>query len=1112
MKVHTLVTLSSSSCLWFLYVSSLCTLCSCNQNSDPPILCILSERLVLIQIKNNLIDQANRLSSWVGKDCCSWSGVVCNNLTGHVQDIRLRGPDDSIHGHCHGSYDTDEELEEASKQMLGGTITPSVTKLSQLTYFDISCNDFGSIQIPAFLGSFQNLRYLNISKSQFSGEIPYQLGNLSTLRVLDLHGDLISSGMHSKSLKWLKDLKKLQHLNMSGIDLSGASDWFQVISKLPSLLEIHFSSCGLIRFPGNQTSVSFTSLKVLDLSFNLFLDSLLPGWIFSLHNLVSLDLNGCLIGGLSPGIENGFHSMPSLRTLSVSSNPFLNSSSLLNELSSLRNIRFLDVSNCNISAPILGNLQNLSLIVHLDMSNNQIVEEIPKSLSNLCNLVTLDLQSNNFYGNVSELLERFCECESPRLELLALRGNYVVGQLPEKLGRLKNLGSIDLAYNKLTGTIPYSVGSLSLLKTFQMNINQLTGSIPNTIGGLSSLNFLDLSYNNLNGSLPESIGRLGELVFLTVHHNSLTGIVTEKHLFNLTSLTTLWIGDNKLVFKLNDKNWVPPFQLEVLRIGSCSLGPRFPLWIQSQTSLAEIDLANTNISDTIPNWIWTTFSSVTLLNMSHNNIQGKLGNASFLAPGAVLDLSFNRFHGVLPGHFNRPDLDFLDLSSNELSGSLEQFLCFGIQEPRQLRVLNLANNSMSGVIPDCWMNWEFLAILNFEKNQFLGTIPSSLGNLSSLLSLDMRNNKLSGNIPVSILNSKSLIIIELAENELVGRIPTSIGRNNTSLKLLSLRSNKLEGNIPEEICHLSSIQIMDFAHNILSGSLPTCFTNFTVISGSKTSSQFLLYDTLFQNQVLGSASLVTKGRVSTYKNILYLVTTLDLSNNKFSGSIPDELVSLLGLRYLNLSQNDLTGQIPNLFGKNGKLESLDLSLNHLDGKFPSSLSALTPLNFLNVSYNHLVGRIPTGPQLQTFPVSSFVGNELCGNPLPACLPNTNNPSGTNEEDDESNGIDWILVIFTLIGLVIGFWIVVGPLIVNKRWRKAYYHFLKRIWIKLQNFIYIIFPCFKRHEPSHEVFSSIDQVQQFDLSQYISGDLPKGFHQESSSEASSSTHKIYKSDY
>ncbi|XP_076891364.1 receptor-like protein EIX2 [Bidens hawaiensis] len=1065
-----------SSCLLFLLVSSLCNFCFCNQSSDP-VLCIPTERLALIDLKSNLTDPANRLSSWVGKDCCSWSGVVYDNISGHVHEIRLRGPD-----LFNGPYYFNDGSQEATKQILGGTISPSVIKLLQLRHLDLSQNNFGFSTVPAFIGSFQNLIYLNLSYSNFGGEIPHQLGNLSTLHVLDLQG----IDAKSKSLAWLKNLKGLQHLDMQFINLTKASDWFQVVSNLTSLQELHFSDCGLYQLPSNPTIVSYTSLIVLDLSNNYFGTSMLLGWIFSLRNLTLLDLTGCYISGVLAGIHGGFHSMPSLRTLFLATNIFMNSSSLLSGLSKLSNLRQLDVSKCDISSPILGNLQNLSFIEYVDLSDNRIVEEIPKSLSNLCNITTLCLRENKFSGNVSELLERFCECESPKMELLDFSGNYdLLGQLPERLGKLENLIEIDLSSNQLTGTIPVSIGSLSLLQILRFSNNQLSGLIPNTIGGLSSLNSLDLSYNKLNGSLPESIGRLSNLVTLSLYHNSLTGILTKNHFINLKSLIYLSVEDTKLVFKLNVNNWIPPFKLLTLRAGSCSLGPQFPSWIQSQTDLAHLDVSNTNISDTIPNWFWTAFPNVDYLNISHNNIQGELGDVNSFTPDATVDLSNNRLHGRL--HVNYSTTNILDLSNNRISGSLEQFLCFGIQKPRKLYFLNLANNNMSGVISDCWKNFGGLIILNLEKNRFSGIIPSSLGNISSLRSLEMDENRLYGNLPPWLLNSTSLVVIELAENELMGKIPSSIGRNSTSLRVLSLRSNKLEGKIPDEICHLTFLQILDLAHNDLSGNLPTCFTNFSVMSGSEALSSTLqheldlslglglhkyylvigpilkkiysglgpVYLGLGPIQII-TAALVTKGNTYTYSTILFQVTSLDLSDNKFSGPIPDELVRLLGLRYLNLSHNDLTGSIPNSFNKTGKLESLDLSMNHLEGNIPLSLSQLTALDYLNVSYNNLVGRIPTGPQLQTFNESFYTGNKLCGDPLPACLQNNGDTEVTTKRDDEADGVDWILVIFTLVGLVAGFWIILAPLFISRQWRIAYYHFLDETWFKLQNFIFLIF--------------------------------------------------------
>ncbi|GJW99326.1 receptor-like protein EIX2, partial [Tanacetum coccineum] len=405
-------------------------------------------------------------------------------------------------------------------------------------------------------------------------------------------------------------------------------------------------------------------------------------------------------------------------------------------------------------------------------------------------------------------------------------------------------------------------------------------------------------------------------------------------------------------------------------------------------SLGRNDLvASTGISDNIPNWFWDTFSGLRYLNISDNNLS---------------------------------------------SVSVDDFFCSKMDaEQKQVIYMNLGNTNLSGVLPDCWTNWEFLNILNFQDNNLSGEIPKTLANLSSLESLNMRNNKLSGQLPANLMNSKSLQIIDLAENEFIGGIPIPTGEKASILKLLSLRLNKLNGQIPNEICRLDSIQILDLADNNLSGNLPNCFSNFSVMTGKVDPDQIV---ELASNEFMGSAWLQMKGRINGYSSILGLVTLLDISGNNLSGLIPSEITQLVELRLLNLSSNRLTGKIPEKIGNMRILESLDLSSNQLDGAIPSTISRLSFLNWLNVSYNNLTGTIPLSTQLQSFQDSSFIGNKLCGPPLNLTCRAVEASDGGEKAYGGSDGPDWGLIASVLIGFVVGFWVIVAPLISSKQWR------------------------------------------------------------------------------
>ncbi|XP_076897297.1 receptor-like protein EIX2 [Bidens hawaiensis] len=975
------------------------------------------ERQALLRFKHGLIDDAGQLASWVpdeNSDCCKWPGIVCDNITGHVHKIHLSGKD------CYSDYySTGKAYDECLKQRLSGDLSPSLLNLKQLKHLDLSNNNFGGKQIPRFMGSLRNLRYLNLSSSEFGGTVPPQLGNLSELRTLSLGSRFYESyeSTSMMNMQWLSGFRFLYHLDMSGLNLSKAIDWFQVINTLSSLAELRLIRCELSYIDPYVHVYNLTSLTLLDLSYNNFSSSV-PWWIFSITNLVSLDLRMCNFHGPVPSSTSLFRNLTALKLLHVSGNNFMNSSSVLKDLSSSigGNIVSLDISSCDISSPVLDSLHNLTSLRSLDLSENQLTKTITKSLGNLCNLRELDLSYiESLQNTLAYILQSFFECKSPSLELLYLMHIGLSSHLPDSIGKLASLTELSLYHNLIVGHIASSIGQLLSLEYLNLSENQLNGSIPDSLGQLSKLNHLDISYNLLEG------------------------VVTEAHFDKLVSLKYLNGKGNNLSLRPRLSNWIPAFQLYELYLNSWLLGPQLPLWIELQKNLTELDISNTGI-EYMPETFWRSFTNLECLDMSQNRIQGTL--LSIPSTLRLLDLSYNEFGGKLTHLSNGEFPISLDLSNNFFVGSLHNLLCSnGV---KRTQALSLGNNSFSASIPECWEKWPRLRFLNLNNNNFSGGIPSTLGSLSWLESLSIRGNNLSGRLHASLMNLTSLVILQLDRNELVGSIPAWLGSKLSLLKLLNLRSNNFHGNIPHELCYLTMIQILDLADNNLSGNIPRCVNNFSVLSGKEniTDDQFSFY-VVYGGATIASDLLVTKGREDTYSTILQLVMLFDLSSNNLYGYIPSDLTTLVMLKTLNLSRNQLTGRIPEKIGDMKNLESFDLSLNKLSGELPVSLSDLSFLSSFNVSYNNLIGTVPSGTQLQGFNESSFIGNKLCGAPLTErCAVKVPDEEDRNEEG--SHETEWGLIISTLLGLVVGFWTVVVPLIVSRSWRTTYFRFFSKL--------------------------------------------------------------------
>ncbi|CAH8347653.1 unnamed protein product [Eruca vesicaria subsp. sativa] len=729
--------------------------------------CISTERKALLTFKQSLTDPSGRLSSWSGPDCCNWRGVLCDDRTSHVIKIDLRNPNQTLK-----IFEYHDDHKEGS---LGGKIHPSLTRLKFLSYLDLSSNDFNFTEIPEFIGQIVTLRYLNLSFSSFSGEVPVSLGNLSKLETLDLNAQSFidndeaptSFTLRASNVGWLSGLSSsLTYLNMGYVSLSGISETcLQDFSRLSNLKELYLFNCELKNLPLSlPSSANLKLLEVLDMSQNSF-SSPIPNWIF--------------------------------------------------DLTSLRKLFF---QFANLKGSIPSGFKNLKLLETLDLSNNlELTGEIPALFGDLPQLKYLDLSVNYFEGQIHRFLEAFSKNKGNILVYLNLNHNHLNGTLPESLGTLRNLQILDLSLNSFTGSIPSSVGNMVSLKKLDLSYNSMDGEIDSSLGKLEELVDLNLMANRWEG------------VLLKPHFVKLRSLKS----FLLTTEP-----NRSLVINL-PSTWVPPFRLEKINIENCQMGPLFPMWLQVQNKLNSVTLRNNGIADKLPNsWLSGIASDVTELILANNRIKGTLPQNLVFPKLNTIDLSSNNIEGPFPlwtttavdiylhqNNFSGPlplNIDVLMprvrrlyLFDNTFIGEIPSSLC----EATRLNILDIRNNRFSGSFPKCWHESSELYYIDASENNISGEIPESLCDLPDLTLLHLNQNAFEGNIPKLYPNCVHIEHIDFSGNNLNGKIPTEIF-DSSFLRILNLSRNSIEGSIPQVNWKFGHLETLDLSRNRLSGAIP----------------------------------------------------------------------------------------------------------------------------------------------------------------------------------------------------------------------------------------------------------------------------------------------------
>ena len=117
---------------------------------------------------------------------------------------------------------------------------------------------------------------------------------------------------------------------------------------------------------------------------------------------------------------------------------------------------------------------------------------------------SLDIDNN---GSIEPLELKYQKWnEQGRLHFLWLYDRNLSGSIPDSIGELTYLDTLNLSYNSISGKIPESIGNLSNLNWLYLYSNQLSGSISDTICALyPNLDHFWIEYNQFCPPYPDCV-------------------------------------------------------------------------------------------------------------------------------------------------------------------------------------------------------------------------------------------------------------------------------------------------------------------------------------------------------------------------------------------------------------------------------------------------------------------------------------------------------------------------------------------------------------------------------------------------------------------------------